>query len=316
VDEPGPNLPAGRAIHLPGRGRTWVYDSADGLASAGACGPPGATNPPTGALGQQTVVLMHGWTSTAALNWYRCFAPLATEFRVVAMDHRGHGRGIRSRRPFRLEDCADDVAALIRQLGTGPVTAVGYSMGGTVAQLLWHRHPDVVDGLVLCATAARFSSRAELRSPFGARGALGVIGAGVAMALSSVPFTLRRHGFRRLVRSQTADRGLAPWAIAEWERNDPAALVQAGVALGRFDSTSWINGVDVPTSVVVTTEDGTVSPIRQWTLAKSIPGARVFPVAGDHRACAEQAREFVPALLAACRAARRSATNQRAAATT
>src|SRR6202022_3419586 len=108
-----------------------------------------------------------GFTATAALNGLACFEPLGRWFRVVAVDHRGHGRGIRSRRPFRLEDCADDVAALTEQLGTGPVTAVGYSMGGPVAQLLWQRHPEAVDSLVLCATAARFSSRPELNGPFG-----------------------------------------------------------------------------------------------------------------------------------------------------
>ena len=111
----------------------------------------------------------------------------------------------------------------------------------------------------------------------------------MALALSGVPANLRQPGIRPLMRNRTADTGLAPWAVAEWERNDPAALVQAGFALGRFDSTGWIGTIDVPTSVVVTTLDATVSPRRQWHLAQSIPGAECFPVAGDHRACVEQA---------------------------
>jgi len=288
VARPGPDLPPGHAIDLPGRGTTWVYDTGPGPGAAGTVS------------SRPTIVLLHGWTSTAALNWFRCTPALAREFRVVALDHRGHGRGIRSRRPFRLEDCADDVAALIEVLGTGPVTAVGYSMGGPVAQLLWQRHPDLVDGLVLCATAARFSTRSEFN------GAFGVLGYGMAMALSGVPANLRRQGFSLLLRNRLTEAGAAPWAIEEWERNDPAALVQAGVSLGRFDSTGWIGTIDVPTSVVVTTLDATVSPRRQWYLAQSIPEARAFPVAGDHRACVEQARLFVPALMAACRAAQRT----------
>jgi len=55
------------------------------------------------------------------------------------MDHRGHGRGIRSAKPFRLADCADDVAALADRLGIETFIPVGYSMGGTVAQLMWRR---------------------------------------------------------------------------------------------------------------------------------------------------------------------------------
>lgn len=288
MDAPGPNLPPGQAVDLPGRGQTWVYDT----------GPtPDGANP---ALVRPALVLLHGWTSTAALNWFRCMPALAREYRVVALDHRGHGRGIRSRRPFRLEDCADDVAALVEVLGCGPVTTVGYSMGGPIAQLLWQRHPEIVDGLVLCATAARFSTRPEFNGP------VGVLGYGMAMALAGVPANLRRQGFSLLVRNRAAETGAAPWAIEEWERNDPAALLQAGLALSRFDSTGWIGGIDVRTSVVVTTLDVTVPPSRHWHLAQSIPDARGFPVAGDHRACVDQARVFVPTLLAACRAAQRT----------
>lgn len=285
MDRPVPEFPTGCAIDLPGRGRSWVFDSdAEGV--------------PEGAGGERAcLLLLHGWTSTAALNWCRCFAPLSRHFRLIAVDHRGHGRGIRSRRPFRLEDCADDAAALIEELGTGPVTPVGYSMGGPIAQLLWQRHPGLVKGLVLCATAARFAVRSELNGPVGA------LGYGMALALSGVPANLLRPGYGAIVRNRATDRGATPWAISEWERNDPAALVQAGFALSRFDSTGWTTTIDVPTSVVVTTLDLTVAPARQWHLAQSIPGAIAFPVAATHRACVDQSRLFIPTLMAACRAA-------------
>jgi 3-oxoadipate enol-lactonase len=252
------------------------------------------------------LVLLHGWTSTAALNWCRCFAPLAERYRVVALDHRGHGRGIRARQPFRLEDCADDAAAAIDQLATGPVTAVGYSMGGPVAQLLWQRRPDLVKGLVLCATAARFEGRAELN------GRVGALGHRVALALSGLPADLLRPGYGIIIRNRAAEQGVAEWAITEWERNDPVALIQAGFALNRFDSTEWISAIDVPTSVVITTRDATVEPSRQWHLAQSIPGATAFPVAATHRGCVDQAEQFVPALLAACQAVERPGLRLRA----
>ena len=111
-------------------------------------GPPGAA----------TVVLLHGLGATARLNWGPCFRPLAKDFRVVSLDQRGHGRGLRTAR-FRLEECADDLASLAEQLGLPRFVAVGYSMGGPIASLTWHRHPDQVAGLVLCATARHFASR-------------------------------------------------------------------------------------------------------------------------------------------------------------
>lgn len=244
------------------------------------------------------MLLLHGWTSTAALNFYRCFPQLRTRYRVVAMDHRGHGRGVRSRLPFRLEDCADDAAAVIAALDLGPCTVVGYSMGGPVAQLTWRRHPEAVAGLVLCATAARFPMR---RFPDG----IGGLGAGLAASLSLVPPWLRRTGMSYATSRWTASQQAAAWATEEWGRHDPTALVQAGVAISRFDSSAWLDRIDVPTAVVVTERDATVPPRWQRDLAASIPGAMVFEVAGDHRSVVEAADVFGPTLISACDAVRR-----------
>jgi 3-oxoadipate enol-lactonase len=91
-----------------------------------APGPPGAP----------TILLLHGLAATADLNWFRAFAPTAEHFRVVSIDHRDHGRGIRSREAFRLSACADDAVALADQLGIETFIPVGYSMGGPIAQLV------------------------------------------------------------------------------------------------------------------------------------------------------------------------------------
>ena len=108
-----------------------------------------------------------GGSPAAGLNWFNAFDRSSRRYDVVAPDLRGHGRGLRTRRRFRLADCADDVAAVLEQLDTGPVIAVGYSMGGPVAQLLWRRHPELVSGLVLCATSYRFVNGARERFIFG-----------------------------------------------------------------------------------------------------------------------------------------------------
>lgn len=243
------------------------------------------------------LLLLHGWSSTAALNFYRCFPELVRRYRVVALDHRGHGRGVRSRLPFRLEDCADDAAAVADDLRLGPSTVVGYSMGGPIAQLMWRRRPDAVAGLVLCATAARFPVRRF-------NGAVGTAAAGLSAALSLVPQPLRRTGMSYATARWSATGDPAPWAVEEWSRHDPTALLQAGVAISRFDSTPWIGEVDVPTAVVVTEQDRTVPPWRQQQLAEAIPGAVPFHVPADHRAVAHSPAVFVPALLSACESVR------------
>lgn len=282
VSAPRPALPPSEPVLLPGRGTTWVYDTGD---------PPGRPRRPV-------VLLLHGWTSTAALNWYRCFPALASEYRVVALDQRGHGRGIRTRSPFRLADCADDAACLIDVMALGTVRAVGYSMGGPVAQLLWRRHPEVVESMVLCATATNFATRQQFAGP------VGRLGLGASIALSLLPSGVRQMGMSLATRNWGANNPTAEWAQEEWSRHDPSSLIQAGLALGQFDSGAWISGVDVPTSVVVTTRDQVVAPVRQWSMTRAIDHAVAFPVPGDHRVCVDEPERFVPALLSACRSVR------------
>ena len=274
-------LPPSRQLVLPRRGRTWVYDS--GWPATGEGGPP--------------LLLLHGWTSTAALNFYRCFDRLAESYRVVALDHRGHGRGVRSRLPFRLEDCADDAAVVVEQMDLGACTVIGYSMGGPIAQLMWRRHPYTVGQLVLCATAAHFPvPRFE--------GPLAAAGTAAAASLSLVPPPLRRLGMLYATSRWTASEGAARWAAEEWGRHDPASIVQAGVALSRYDARRWVADIDVPTAVVVTERDLTVPPRRQRYLTDTIPGAVALPVDGDHRVVVDQPERFVSAVLAACQAVR------------
>ena len=99
-----------------------------------------------------TIVLLHALGCTAYLTWFGVLGELSRTHRVVALDLRWHGRGIRSQR-FRIADCADDVAGVLDHLGIDAAIVAGYSLGGAVAQEVWHRHPSRVSGLVLASTA-------------------------------------------------------------------------------------------------------------------------------------------------------------------
>lgn len=266
-----PRLPPGRHVELPGRGTTFVRELP---------GPPGAP----------TVVLLHGWTVSADLNWFACYEALGRRYRVLAVDHRGHGRGLRSRRRFRLADCADDVAALCEVLGITSVIPVGYSMGGPIALLTWHRHRHLVDGLVLCATAPYFRGDGPESAVFSLLPVL-------ADAARFTPLPVRRAVASRLLGRQLDQDPFGRWAREEIALGDPAAIAGAGASLGRFDVRAWLGEIDVPTAVVRTTRDRVVPPSRQGELAQGIPGARLVDVSADHGACVINAPRFVPALL-------------------
>jgi pimeloyl-ACP methyl ester carboxylesterase len=274
----GPPIPLGRRIELPGRGTTFVREIE---------GPPGAP----------TVVLLHGLIASGGLNWFQAFEPLRHHFRVIAPDMRGHGRGIRTWSRFRLADCADDVAALLDALEVENAVAAGYSMGGPIAQLLWHRHPEKVAGLVFCATSSQFVP--------GVRERLALVTAMSALAGSTrvgqlatrVPLRPIQRQIPAAVRARP--QSLTRWAAAEMRRHDPRMVTEALAAIGNYDSRRWLKYVDVPTAVLVTGNDRAVPPHEQLRLLLAIPHAEVIHVDEGHTWCAKPS--FGPAVADACR---------------
>lgn len=240
--------------------------------------------------GRPTLVLLHGWTATADLNWFPVYGPLAERHHVIALDLRGHGRGLRRPERFRLADCADDVAALAEALDLQCVIPVGYSMGGLVAQLVWHRHPDRVAGLVLCATSRNFRGSPGDHVYFGGL-------SGLAAASRLAPGPLKEQAFARYLEARIGTLGLTPWGVAELARHEFRTVLEAGAAIGTFSSHRWVGDIDVPTAVVVTTADTKIAPHRQRKLAAAIAQAAVFEVDADHHACPRQAERFLPVFL-------------------
>jgi pimeloyl-ACP methyl ester carboxylesterase len=259
-------LPA-RTLIVSGRGEMFLRDS-------GGDGPP--------------VMLLHGWVVSADLNWHAAYHPLVEAgYRVLAVDHRGHGRGLRPMKPFRLVDCAADAAATVRELGVGPTTFVGYSMGGTIAQLIARDHREVVRGVVLSGTAQHFQDPETVK--------VWRLMAAVSVALSVAPRAVWRAGFRQ---AKIPYSPRTAWWLSELMRNSSRDIAEAGRELGRFDSRPWLHTLDVPAASVITSRDRSVDPGRQRELAQAI-GATVFEVPIDHLDVTDRAIEYNPALLEA-----------------
>ena len=240
-------------------------------------------------------MLLHGLGATAALNWFSAFAPLSEHFRVVAIDHRGHGRGIRSRRRFRLADCADDAAATLDELGIGPVIAVGYSLGGPVAQLMWRRHRDKIDGLVLCSTAHRLMPGVREQWVFSTMMAVAAGSTRLGQIATKVP--VKRVQRMLPVASARRPSSIRSWARAEMGRHSSRMVMEAGIAMSNYHA-RWIKKIDVPTAVLITTKDRAIPPLAQAAMALSIPGASVHTIDDGHVVCAKPS--FAPPLVRAC----------------
>lgn len=272
---PFARIPPGRMVELGDRGSTYVTDTPG----------PSPDSP--------TIVLLHAVGCTGLLTWFPSIEPLSRRFRVVTLDQRWHGRGIASAE-FSLQDCADDVAALVEALDLGPVIVAGYSMGSIIAQRVWRQHPEITAGLVLAATTDRFrSSPAERVFHQGVEVAM--VGArGISRSRTAVRASRSAAGALDIVGSDIHD-----WSLAELRSTSPWAVGQAVAALGRHHSRPWLGQIDVPTAVVVTLRDKVLPPDNQIALARRIPGATIHDIDAGHAACVLQAERFVPALVEA-----------------
>lgn len=276
VPMPPAELPPGRMVELPGRGSTFVTDTAG----------PTPDSP--------TVVLLHAVGTTGLLTWFPSIPSLSARCRVITLDQRWHGRGIQSEE-FSLRDCADDAVALLDVLEIDRAVFAGFSLGSIVAQRVWRQHPDRVSGLVLCATTDRFRSTVAERlfhetmewSMSGLRG----------VSRSKVGSTAVRAAGRALDLDGT---NVHEWALAEFSSTSPWAVAQAVAALGRHHSRPWLRRIDVPTAVVVTRNDKVIPAARQVDLARLVPGATVHDIEAGHASCVMEADAFVPALVEAC----------------
>ena len=272
---PWARIPAGELVELPGRGTTYVTDTPG----------PGPDAP--------VIVLLHALACTGLLTWYPSIGRLSERFRVLTLDQRWHGRGIRTD-DFSLVDCADDVAALLDVREIDHAVVAGYSMGSIIAQRVWRQHPERVAGLVLCATTDRFQASGVERLFFSS---LGVAAAGArgwskartdAHAARAVPGAL-----------DPTPAEVNAWALREVRSTSPWAVAQATAALGRHHSRPWLGRIDVPTAVVTLRKDKIIPHARQLRLASAIPGATVHSIDAGHAACLLETESFVPAVVEA-----------------
>ena len=246
-----PPLPPARTSGLPGRGRVTARV----------------------VEGDTPVLLLHGWTLTADVNFCHLMPHLPGG--LVAMDHHGHGRGPRRAERFSIEDSADDQIALLDALGIDKVVVLGYSLGGPIALDLARRYPERVEGLVLQATALRFDSWLDkLTKPL-----LKAVRPLTALGLGRTA-SLRFFGDTR--NRSTETKLLWQWLRRELRLSHPRTMIDVMLAEYEFDFRPHAEALrDVRTVVLVTSKDSAVPPRDQHDMAERL-GAEVITIEEDH----------------------------------
>jgi len=241
----------------------------------------------TGTPGTGTPVLLLYELGGSSASFAGVTAQLAGR-RVIAPDYRGAGRSEKPVAPFRIDDVADDIAALLGALGVAQVDVIGAALGCYIGTSLALRHAAWVRRLVLCAVApeidARTSDYLRQRAPRVREG--GMRAAVEASLKNAFP---EAHA---AVRAEYRPR---------WLANDPAGFAALSLALADYvvNPGVWAR-ISQPTLVLSGAHDFLWPPELGRVLAGQIPGAHFsvlenaghFPHLQDPAELARQAVSF------------------------
>jgi 3-oxoadipate enol-lactonase len=236
------------------------------------------------------VLFSHSWFCDGR-QWPQVPEVARAGYRVLNLDHRGHGRSGPYRQRFTMWDLADDLVAVLDDAGADDAVLVGLSIGGFAALRTALRHKSRVRALVLVDTAAgRAAWRGRIKVA-----ALGPAARTPALKLAIDVAVKQLFG-------PTARRE-QPQLVAEWrqrfsEQDTVSMLVAIQSIMARDDVTSRLGEISVPTLVIVGEEDRDPGVLASVSLAARIRGAHlaVLPDTG-HLAALEQPEAFTSELL-------------------
>lgn len=233
-----------------------------------------------GPAGSVPILLLHGVTWTADLNYHALFDALAEQHTVIGLDHRGHGAGFPLDGAFEMEDLADDAAEVLDALGIRQAIVVGFSLGALTSLHLGLRHPEKVAGLVPCAGTLCVVSK-------GYEKAVALVALPVATTLARFgigdSWAARYFGLNRRRRDDEFQR-LWPWLRAELARTRALSTVLGVRAAVRHDLRGRAAPLRaIPSVAVVLNQDGLIPPGQQLEMARELE-AGVVAADLDHDA--------------------------------
>ena len=215
------------------------------------------------------VILLHGGLGHSG-NWgYQVPALIASGYRAVVIDSRGHGRSTRDGRPYSYELMASDVLAVMNALHLSRAALVGWSDGACTALILAARHPYRVAGVFFFACNM---------DPTGVR------------PLDPTPalnrcFSRHTEDYKRLSATPeqfkhfVEDVGLMQRTQPNYSRQD-------------------LEKIRVPVRIVQSERDEFIKREHAEYLARSIPGARLILLNGvSHFAPLQRPKQFNTAML-------------------
>jgi len=239
--------------------------------------------------GSPTVLLLHGLGATGESWGFQFPALAAAGYRILAPDARGFGKSTCPNGQVSIAEMASDMAHLLQMAGVNKAHVVGISMGGTIALQMACDYAKHIDRLVLVNTFARLRP---------ARPSAWVYFAFRFFLIHTTGLKSQARAVARRLFPRPDQEELRQILFEQVVQADPRAYRAAMRSLARFNLTSRLEEITVPTLVISGEADSTVSLANQILLVEHVANARheIIQNAG-HAVIADQPEAFNKALI-------------------
>lgn len=119
---------------------------------------------------KETILIQHGFARHSAF-WYHWIPILATKYRVIRRDARGHGfssaPSVGDPYPYSVENILSEIADTMDQLGAKKFHFLGESTGGIFGELFAVKYPERLLSLTVCSSPTHMNPKAQELLAFG-----------------------------------------------------------------------------------------------------------------------------------------------------
>ncbi|HTZ42229.1 MAG TPA: 4-carboxymuconolactone decarboxylase [Jatrophihabitans sp.] len=232
------------------------------------------------------LVLLNSIGSSAAM-WTPCLAPLAERFRLLLIDHPGHGGSPSASRPLTVADLGRGVLAVLDRLAVGRADLAGLSLGGMTGIWLAAHAPDRIGRLALLCTTAAPAHRDAYRD----RAAAVRAGGMPAVVEQVLPLWITR-------RLADRDPELRDRLAAMLTAVDPESYARCCELLAELDLRADLARIAAPTLVLAGEQDPATPPSHAEAIVAGVAGARLELLSpAAHLATVEQPGRIARLLL-------------------